>query len=885
MSLSTTSLFGQKNSSVVINGKVSDSTGNPISFASVTIFNEATGSGKLFTQTDDTGNYSLSITDTNILREPIGLRVSAIGYIKQIKKINRFGSYDFILNKDIRVLKEITIKDNRPHINVKGDTLSYRATDFSNKNDRVIGDVIKKLPGIEVSGNGLIKYNGKPINNFYIEGDNLLDDKYNIASNTILADVVDKIQVIENNQNIKMLNGIVPTDRAAINITLKKKNKLTLINTAKAGVGIKNLYTGELNSMAFKIKFKAINSIKINNIGKDLRQEVQSLNLLDFLNSSDDQTTELLNLSGTTTSGLAADRILFNNAGLFNINDLFKIKKDFSFRINAYFLKDKQMSSYKSNTKYFLPGNDTISFIENENNKYKINDFHAQLNFNKNSTSKYINNSLTLDRNTGVNEVNTIANGENIKQQLASPFLHLTNNLNGIILLHRKNILEYYSYASYHKNPQTYNVVPGVLEEVLNNNIPFKQSVQQSNLPAFFTNNYISWHKVSDHFFQNYKLGVSYQAQTLSSEIKVQQFDDSINVLSDTFSNHLTWHQLKWHAEPELRWQKDKNSIGISMPVNFINLSYKETGLQKYFNRNYFFMNPYLKWIYKVDQESNIFLSYNFNNSLGSIDQIYYGIIMKDYRSISSNDGTMQQSYNNSIGAGLNFKRSLKIFFFNLYTNYGINQRNFINTSVLKNDLTQSVSIPYDNNSRFYTINWNMSKYIFKLKTTLTLKYFFRYNYSKEIQNYLIFPVVNLSNSYFLGIRPNVASWLNINYNIDYNTYKAQSKSENENSSTRISQLKQHIDLDIFPSDQFALKIAGEYYQNQNTNGEKASLYFADASIKYQFRTKPFDIELMFSNITNTSNYYNLSVSQNQVSSSSYALRKRSILLSASYNF
>ncbi|HUZ60525.1 MAG TPA: hypothetical protein VMU83_17270 [Hanamia sp.] len=122
-----------------------------------------------------------------------------------------------------------------------------------NKNDRVIGDVIKKLPGIEVSDNGLIKYNGKPINNFYIEGGNLLDDKYNIASNTIPADVVDKIQVIENNQNIKMLNGIVPTDRAAINITLKKKDRLILINTVKAGIGIKNLYTGELNNMAFKI--------------------------------------------------------------------------------------------------------------------------------------------------------------------------------------------------------------------------------------------------------------------------------------------------------------------------------------------------------------------------------------------------------------------------------------------------------------------------------------------------------------------------------------------------------------------------------------------------------------------------------------------------------
>ncbi|HUZ60526.1 MAG TPA: outer membrane beta-barrel protein [Hanamia sp.] len=492
---------------------------------------------------------------------------------------------------------------------------------------------------------------------------------------------------------------------------------------------------------------------------------------------------------------------------------------------------------------------------------------------------------MTLDKNKGENEVNTIGNGENIKQHLNSPFLHLTNNLNGIILFHRKYILEYYSYASYHKNPQTLNIIPGVLEEVLNNNIPFKQSVQQANIPAFFTNNYISWHKVSDHFFQNYKLGISYQAQTLNSEIKVQQFDNSINILSDTFSNHLLWHQLKWYAEPELRWQKNKNSISISIPVNFINLSYKEMGLQKYFNRNYLFINPYLKWIYKVDKESNIYLSYNFNNSLGSIDQVYYGIIMKDYRNFYSNDGTMQQSYNNSIGAGLNFNRSIKIFFFNLHTSYGINHHNFINTSVLKNDLIQSVSIPYNNDSRFYTINWNMSKYIFKLKTTLTLKYFFRYDYSKEIQNYVIFPVMNLSNLYYLGIRPKVAGWLNLNYNIEYSRYNTKSKTENKNSSTYIAQLKQNIDIDIFPADQISLKLSGEYYKNKNINGGKISLYFVDASLKYQFKTKPLDIELIFSNITNTSEYYNLSVSQNQVSESSFTLRPKSVLITASYNF
>ena len=61
------------------------------------------------------------------------------------------------------------------------------------------------LPGIEVALTVSIKYNGKPINKYYIEGLDLLEDRYGIANNNIPAETVDKVQVLENHQPIRVL--------------------------------------------------------------------------------------------------------------------------------------------------------------------------------------------------------------------------------------------------------------------------------------------------------------------------------------------------------------------------------------------------------------------------------------------------------------------------------------------------------------------------------------------------------------------------------------------------------------------------------------------------------------------------------------------------------
>lgn len=79
---------------------------------------------------------------------------------------------------------------------------------FAQRQDRTIGDVLKRMPGIDVSNNGKIQYQGIDINKFYIEGNDLLGGKYGIATNGISYDDIGAVEVMENHQPMQVLRGL-----------------------------------------------------------------------------------------------------------------------------------------------------------------------------------------------------------------------------------------------------------------------------------------------------------------------------------------------------------------------------------------------------------------------------------------------------------------------------------------------------------------------------------------------------------------------------------------------------------------------------------------------------------------------------------------------------
>src|SRR6201996_6322610 len=468
------SCFAQGN----IHGTVKDSLGKAVPFATVTLKNKPSNAIVAYTTTADNGTYTLVIPQGQSI-DSLVVEVRSMGYKSQVKSIVGNAPVDFALQVSVNQLQAVVIKSSRPVLRVNGDTLSYKVSEFANPQDRTIGEVIKKLPGITVAADGTISYNNKPISTVYIGGDNLLDDKYSIATNTIPQGVVDNVQVLQNNQPIKALQNKVMSDDVALNLTIKKGAKLQMVGQESVGAGLPDNYDVELNAMMFKDKYKAINYLNGNNTGYDLQQDLLSHNRTDYMQRIDNTVpATVLSLGSVNTPALAENRYLFDQAGILNLNNLVNLEKGVQLKVNAYYLHDTQKQDYSQRTTVFLPG-DTVHYTETQHSQYRPDIFHAEFTLNVNQDKYYLNDALLMDANRSAWNSALNTNGSVVAQSFQDNAFNFSNEFNLIKTMSSNYVVQAYSYFSHTTEPENRIIQPNYNDSLFNHGTPYSQLIQQ----------------------------------------------------------------------------------------------------------------------------------------------------------------------------------------------------------------------------------------------------------------------------------------------------------------------------------------------------------------------------------------------------------------------
>lgn len=309
--------YGQKCvAQQTINGKVQEAnTNRPISFASVNVLNTEK---KIITfkMTDKNGKFSITLSS---VCHNCYLQINHLTYQKTELKID-LQSKDLTISlmPKSNVLQYVEVK-SKPKIKRSNDTISYEVGSFAQEQDRSIGDVIKRLPGMEVTASGLIKYQDKTVSKLYIDGDDLLEDRYAIGSRTIPHKMVKDIQVLDNHQPYKVLSGKQFTDDVAINLVIKEDAKLKLTGQAKIAAGSTQIYSPELNAILFNKKVKMINALSANNTGDDLTNDLVGFNNYSlFANMNGSKINNLLSTSTIGNPSIPRKNYYFNNTALLN---------------------------------------------------------------------------------------------------------------------------------------------------------------------------------------------------------------------------------------------------------------------------------------------------------------------------------------------------------------------------------------------------------------------------------------------------------------------------------------------------------------------------------------------------------------------------------------
>ena len=376
---------------VNVTGTVVNKENNkPLAGASV-IVKGVDGKIKKFASSKSDGGFAVTMPSVNGCR----LEVAMMSFARQSIALDSVSfPLTVYLGPGAALLKEVTVKADR--IREQGDTITYNVGSFAQQQDRSIGDVLKRMPGIDVANNGKIQYQGEDINKFYIEVSDLLGGKYGIATNGISHEDVGAVEVMENHQPMQVLSGISFSDKAAINLKLKNKAKATWTFHGDAGGGWSwqpegAVWDGELFAMAVMPGFQNITTLRANNTGEDL-----SSSGADFF--ADRRGTGLSRYVGIGLPGvpsLSDKRTLFNRSFLVSTNSLWKLKNG-EFKANIDYSFNRVTADASNITTYFLDDGNRI-ITESRSGTEHSHSLGGRFIYELNRKTAFINNTLQTD--------------------------------------------------------------------------------------------------------------------------------------------------------------------------------------------------------------------------------------------------------------------------------------------------------------------------------------------------------------------------------------------------------------------------------------------------------------------------------------------------------
>lgn len=241
-------------------------------------------------------------------------------------------------------LPEVTVTANK--IKQSADTISYYAATYLSADDKTLADLLGKMPGIEVRSDGQLVYNGQWVKEFYIEGMDMLGENYGVATKNLDARDIGSVQVMQNHQDVKMLQGVQSGSSPAINIKLRENAKEVWSSTLQGAMGFQPGLSWDASAtlMNFRRKSQNISVIKSNNVGTDLRGEVGAPSTF-----STSYGTGLRYPDQPSLDNRFAYRNLSTSA---SVNQLLKLSDDKTLTFNLNYLYDKEKRESKDITTY-----------------------------------------------------------------------------------------------------------------------------------------------------------------------------------------------------------------------------------------------------------------------------------------------------------------------------------------------------------------------------------------------------------------------------------------------------------------------------------------------------------------------------------------------------
>jgi len=220
-----------------VSGVVKDTADNTIIGASITLTSKQ---DTLRAITNSDGVFVIK----NVKQAVFVMTVTELGYRTSTRKylnndaVKRIVLEPIILHSSSIMMGDVKI-NGTPSIVYKTDTIEYRATDYKVHENATVDELLKKMEGFEVGSDGSVTHQGQSIVKARLNGKDYAGGDVAQAIQNLPADIVEKIQVVDDYGDQAARTGIKDGDpQKVLNITTK----------ADRSVGTTGRLTGQYGS-------------------------------------------------------------------------------------------------------------------------------------------------------------------------------------------------------------------------------------------------------------------------------------------------------------------------------------------------------------------------------------------------------------------------------------------------------------------------------------------------------------------------------------------------------------------------------------------------------------------------------------------------------------
>ena len=239
----------QKN--IIVKGSAKTEDGKGLSGATVLLFYPG-GKDTLRTITNEKGNFTFN----NVRTQKAAITISYVGYKKFADSYDYSNAAGEEVNNEVimtpgdNLLETVTIESAK--VQIKEDTVSYKIdSTMFRKNDNV-EEVLRKLPGVQVDKDGKVTAQGKEVTKVKVNGKEFFGGDVKTATRELNADMVDKIQIIDDYGDQSAFTGIKDGDPSkTLNIQLKKDKNKGYFGNVTAGGGTNERFLTSLSLSRF----------------------------------------------------------------------------------------------------------------------------------------------------------------------------------------------------------------------------------------------------------------------------------------------------------------------------------------------------------------------------------------------------------------------------------------------------------------------------------------------------------------------------------------------------------------------------------------------------------------------------------------------------------